>query len=246
MSIAQDHPSSFCLHPSIRVVLVEPREAGNVGAAARVMKNFGHRDLWIVGQHPELQPLAWWWASGADDVVESAHFVATLEEALADAHVTIATTSSRGRTTPVDLTPREVAALASTLGSDQVLALVFGREDSGLTRDEVVMCQRTAVIPTNRDYPTMNLAQSVGIFSYELSSIVPASSPPRELAPAGLVERMHQRMEAILLDIGFLHANNPDRIYDDIRALAGRAELDAREVTILLGMLRQIEWKVKK
>jgi tRNA/rRNA methyltransferase len=228
----------------IRVVLVEPREAGNVGAAARVMKNFGHRDLWIVGEHPNLHPLAGWWASGADDVVESAHFVPTLDDALADAHVTIATTSSRGRTTPVDLTPRDVATVASSLASEQILALVFGREDSGLTRDEVVMCQQTCSVPTDRDFPTMNLAQTVGIFCYELSSIVP-SSAPRELALAGLVGRLHQRVEELLLEVGFLHANNPARIYDELRAMAGRADLDAREVTILLGIIRQIEWKLK-
>jgi tRNA/rRNA methyltransferase len=229
---------------SLRVVLVEPREAGNVGAAARVMKNFGHRDLWIVGEHPNLHPLAGWWASGAEDVVAGAHFAATLGEAIADAHVTIATTSSRERTTPIDLTPREVAKIASTLASDQTLALVFGRENRGLTRDEVVMCQHTAVVPTDRDYPTMNLAQTVGIFCYELSSIVP-STEPRELPPAGLVERLHQRAEALLLEVGFLHANNPDRIYDDVRAMTGRADLDEREVKILLGIIRQVEWKLK-
>lgn len=229
----------------IRIVLVEPREAGNVGAAARVMKNFGHRDLWIVGEHPELHPLADWWASGADDVVAEAHFVPTLGEALADAHVTIATTSSRGRTTPVDLTPREVAAISASLASDQILALVFGRENSGLTRDEVVMCQRTCSVPTDPGYPTMNLAQTVGIFCYELSTIVP-SPQSRELAPAGLVERLHQRAEALLLEVGFLHANNPDRIYDDVRAMAGRADLDEREVKILLGIVRQVEWKLRQ
>ena len=84
----------------LRIVLVEPREAGNVGAAARVMKNFGHRDLWIVGEHPELHPLADWWASGADDVVESARFADSLHHAVKDAKLTVATTSSRGRTTP--------------------------------------------------------------------------------------------------------------------------------------------------
>ena len=89
----------------IRIVLVEPREAGNVGAAARVMKNFGVTDLWIVGRHPQLQPLSSWWASGADDVVAQATFVETLEEAIADAHTAIATTSSRGRTLPLDMTP---------------------------------------------------------------------------------------------------------------------------------------------
>lgn len=229
----------------IRIVLVEPREAGNVGAAARVMKNFGHRDLWIVGEHPNLHPLAGWWASGAEDVVAEARFVPTLIEALDDAQVTIATTSSRGRTTPIDLTPREVAKVASALAPEQTLALVFGREDSGLTRDEVVMCQRTCSVPTDRDFPTMNLAQTVGIFCYELSSVVPAAAPSRELAPAGLVDRMHRRAEELLLDVGFLHANNPDRIYDDIRNIAGRADLDAREVGILIGILRQVDWKLK-
>jgi len=229
----------------IRIVLVEPQEAGNVGAAARVMKNFGHRDLWIVGKHPNLHPLAGWWASGADDVVAAARFTDSLAEALDDAHVTIATTSSRGRTTPVDLTPRGVSGIASRLTSDQTLALVFGRENSGLTRDEVVMCQRTASAPTHPDFPTMNLAQTVGIFCYELSSITPAERS-RDLPPAGLVERLHKRAEALLLDVGFLHANNPDRIYDDVRAMLGRADLDEREVKILLGILRQVEWKLRQ
>src|ERR1700692_2577799 len=97
--------------PRLRIVLVEPHEAGNVGAAARGMKNFGFGDLWIVGEHPKLHPLAGWWASGAEDVVENAHFAPTLHHALADAHVTIATTSSRERTTPVDLNPVNVAQL---------------------------------------------------------------------------------------------------------------------------------------
>src|SRR3954464_15005587 len=93
----------------LRIVLVEPREAGNVGAAARVMKNFGFDDLWIVGKHPNLRPLAGWWASGADDVVERAHLTPKLRHAVADAHNAVATTSDRERTTPVDLTPIEVA-----------------------------------------------------------------------------------------------------------------------------------------
>src|SRR5437764_2437477 len=112
----------------LRIVLVEPREAGNVGAAARVMKNFGFDDLWIAGHHPNLHPLAGWWASGADDVVENARFAPTLHHAIADAHITVATTSSRERTTPVDLTPVEVAQLFASFDDTQTLALVFGRE----------------------------------------------------------------------------------------------------------------------
>lgn len=227
---------------SVRIVLVEPREAGNVGAAARVMKNFGFDDLWIVGEHPQLLPVAGWWASGADDLLAGAHFAGTLQEALADAHLTVATTSSRGRTTPADFTP---ATLAEKLTANETLALVFGREDSGLTREEVVLCQRTAVIPTSDSFPTMNLAQAVGIFCYELSR-VERQEAARKRARAEHVERLHERLEALLLEAGFLHANNPARIYDEVRAMLGRAELDEREVTILLGMVRQIEWALRR
>ena len=232
----------------LRVVLVEPREAGNVGAVARSMKNFGFGELWIVGEHPPLSPLAGWWASGADDVVERARFAGALHYAVRDAKLTVATTSSRGRTTPADLGPRSLASLARTLGDDDVLALVFGREDSGLTREELVQCQRTASIPTNERFPTMNLAQSVCLFCYELSALdrgeVKRAGEVRERAPAEVVERLHDRAAALLLEVGFLQVNNPERIYDDLRAIAGRADLDAREATILLGIIRQIEWKL--
>ena len=228
---------------NLRIVLVEPREAGNVGAVARVMKNFGFHDLWIVGDHPRLLPVAGWWASGADDLLEAAHFADTLQQALADTHLTVATTSMRGRTTPADFSPRQLGAELSSLAVEQTLALVFGREDSGLTRDELALCQRSAFIPTDQNFPTMNLAQAAGVFCFSLSAIDRAGGS-RQLAPAALVERLHERFEALLLEVGFLHANNPARIYDELRAILGRAGLDERETTILLGMLRQIEWKL--
>ena len=229
----------------LRVVLVEPREAGNVGAAARVMKNFGFEELWVVGEHPQLLPVAGWWASGADDVIEKITFAPTLLDAIGDVQLAVATTSSRGRTTPADLAPVDLARLCATLGEEQRVALVFGREDSGLTRDEVTLCHQTAVIPTNPTFPTMNLAQSVGVFCYELSTIAPATNT-RALPDAALVERLHQRAQALLLEVGFLQENNPDRIYDELRSLAGRAQLDEREVTLLLGIVRQVEWRLRR
>jgi tRNA/rRNA methyltransferase len=209
------------------------------------MKNFGFTSLAIAGEHPDLYPLSSWWASGADDVVEHATFTPTMFEAIQDAHVTIATTSLRGRTTPADLTPREVADIYASLAPDQTLALVFGREDSGLTREEVLACQRTAVIPTNPSFPTMNLAQAVGAFCFALSQVTPAPRN-RALAPAAMLERLHERAQALLSEVGFLHDDNPGRVYDDLRTLAGRADLDEREVTILLGILHQIEWKLRQ
>jgi tRNA/rRNA methyltransferase len=229
----------------LRIVLVEPREAGNVGAAARAMKNFGFECLTIVGSHPELEPLAGWWASGADDVVAGARFAATLHEALRDAHATVATTSGRGRSSPVEMTPPDVADLFCGLGPGQTLALVFGREDRGLTREESMLCQRAACIPTSGLLPTMNLAQAVSIFCYQIAMAAGSEGrPARERAPAQLIARLHDRLEALLVEAGFLQRNNPDRIYDDIRAIVGRCDLDEREATILLGMVRQIEWRM--
>ncbi|HEX7151973.1 MAG TPA: RNA methyltransferase [Thermoanaerobaculia bacterium] len=230
----------------IRIVLVEPREAGNVGAAARVMKNFGLDDLWIVGEHPELLPVSSWWASGADDLLERAHFAATLLEAVGDAHFTVATTSSRGRTTPADFTPRTLSQRVATLSDEQTLALVFGREDHGLTREEVLLCQYTAVIPTNAKFPTMNLAQSICVFAYELAQLEPSATGQRQLPTAGQVERLHERIQSLLLEAGFLRESNPDHVYDDLRGMIARASLDEREATILLGVIRQLEWKLNQ
>jgi TrmH family RNA methyltransferase len=150
----------------------------------------------------------------------------------------------RGRTTPVTFTPRTLGEKFASLAAGQTLALVFGREDSGLTREELVLCQHTAAIPTNERFRTMNLAQSVCVFCYELSTIAPAPVT-RDLADAVLVERLHQRARELLLQVGFLHENNPDRIYDDLRAILARADLDEREVTIALGVIRQIEWALR-
>ena len=229
----------------LRIIIVEPREAGNVGAAARAMKNFGFTELVIVGRAPQLVPVAEWWASGADDVVSAARHLPTLPQALAGAGLTVATTSARGRSLEADLTPASLAELVGPELSGQTLAIVFGREDRGLTAEETAFCQRTAVIPTSNLSPTMNLAQSVSIFCYELSRLSvaePDVSRPR--ADAALLERLHERAQALLMETGFLHANNPDRIYRDLRRMAGRAGLDRRDVTILLAIINQIEWKI--
>ena len=228
----------------LRIVLVEPREAGNVGAVARAMKNFGCGELWIVGEHPELLPVSGWWASGADDVLAAAHYAPTLQDAVADAHLTVATTSMRGRTSPVSFTSRTLATRYATLGDEQILALVFGREDHGLTREELMLCQHTAAITTNDRSPVMNLAQSVGVFCYELAAIEPTPAA-RELPDAAAIERIHQHARQLLLEIGFLWKDNPDHIYEDLRSLVSRADLDAREAKIVLGIIRQIEWKIR-
>ncbi|MFN2442598.1 MAG: RNA methyltransferase [Thermoanaerobaculia bacterium] len=228
----------------VRFVLVEPREAGNVGAAARGMKNFGFTELVLVGEMPQLEPVAEWWASGAGDVVAGARRVESLEAAIRDAHAVVATTSSRERAIQKPLTPAEVRGLRESLPEDQTLAIVFGREDRGLTAQELALCGRTAVIPTSDLHPVLNLAQSVTLLAWELCARPAEPVAPRALASAASIERLHESARKLLLDAGFLDPVNPDRIYDDLREIVARAGLDEREVTILLGMLRQMRWKI--
>lgn len=235
---------SYSRAPMLRIILVEPREAGNVGAVARVMKNFGFDRLTIAGEHPKLDPVAGWWASGGDDVLAAATFAPDLRTAIGGSHLTVATTSLRGRNDTEALTPADVAGLAASLGAEQELALVFGREDSGLTAAEVALCHWTAAIPTAPAFPTMNLAQAAGVFCFTLSRVAPRAGS-RERPTAEAVERLHDAARALLLEAGFLHNNNPDRIYDELRRLLARADVDERELTILLGVVRQLEWAIR-
>jgi len=227
----------------VRIILVEPQEAGNVGAAARAMKNFGYTDLWIAGTHEErVDDVSSWWAVGAIDVVKSATRVATLEEALADCHLTVATTAVRGRQVLEQLTPADVARLAEEqLGDDHRLGLVFGRETWGLTGREVMLCQRTASIPTWPEFATMNLAMSVGIFCYELGNGLRPRAKTPDPAAHQLVQHLNSHTRALLHEIGYFGDKSPDRMCAELQAIASRALLTTREASLLLALVRQIE-----
>jgi tRNA/rRNA methyltransferase len=227
----------------VRVILVEPHEAGNVGAAARAMKNFGFRDLWIAGTRPQrLDDISEWWAKGAVDVVQSVRRVDTLAEALADVHLSVATTAVRGRHVFERLTPVELARLAEeTLGEEHTLGIVFGREEFGLSGVEVAMCQRTASIPTAPDYETMNLAQSVAVFCYELGKGLASRAKEPDPAPGHLVQALNTRARALLDRINFFGEKSPERMCAELQSLAGRAQLSTREASMLLSFVAHVE-----
>ena len=226
----------------VRIVLVDPQDAGNVGASARAMKNFGFTDLWIVGGKQRVDDVSSWWAVGANDVVEAATRVDRLEDALVDCHLTVATTAIRARQVYDPITPAEVAHIASEqLGDEDRLAVVFGRERSGLTGSEVLLCQRTASIPTWPEFPTMNLAQSVAVFSYELGKGLRPSPAPREPAAHQLVQNLHRHTRALLERIDYFGAMSPDRICAELQAITGRAGLTTREASLLLSLVKKIE-----
>lgn len=226
----------------VRVVLVEPLESGNVGAAARAMKNFGFTDLWIVGGKTErTDNVSSWWAVGAIDVVNAATRVDSLEDALVDCHLTVATTAVRERQVVEQLTPADVARVAEEeLGEEHRLALVFGREKYGLSGREVLLCQRTASIPTWPEFPTMNLAQSVAIFCYELGKGLRPRAQDRDPAPHQLLQRLETHARALLDDIGYWGTKSPDRMCAELQAITGRAVLTTREASLLLAMVRKL------
>jgi tRNA/rRNA methyltransferase len=230
----------------VRIVLVEPHEAGNVGAAARAMKNFAITDLCIVGSKPQrIDDISEWWSKGAEDVVRGARNAATLEEALADVNLSVATTAVRGRHVLEQLSPHDVARLAeSTLSGEHTLAVVFGREQWGLTGHEISLCQRTAVIPTSPEFPTMNLAQSVAVFCYELSKGLRPAPPPRNPPPGELVRELNAHARRLFGEVGFFADKNPDRLCAEMTVLAARARLSTREASTLLALIRRLEHRV--
>jgi len=227
----------------VRIILVEPHEAGNVGAAARAMKNFGVTDLWIAGKRPQrLDNVSEWWAKGATDLLETATRVETLEEALADVHLSVATTAVRSRQVFEQLTPHDVAELAAEhLADDQTLGVVFGREEFGLSGREVAMCRRTAVIPTSPAFPTMNLAQSVAIFCYELGRGLRTTTKKQEPAPSHLLQVLDERARSLFTEANVYGDHNPDRICAELQALAGRAVLTTREASLLLSVVSRLQ-----
>lgn len=230
----------------VRIVLVEPHEAGNVGAAARAMKNFGYTDLVIVGKRSQRRDdVSIWWASGAVDVMEDAPHLPTLEEALTDCHLSVATTAVRERHVFERLTPATVSDLAwSTLTDEQTVALVFGREEWGLTSEEIGTCQRTAVIPTSPEFPTMNLAQSVAIFCYEMARGL--RPPPQEREPAigAVVQQLQSHSRKLLHDVSSYVGYKPEKLYAELNALLGRSMLTTREASVLLSVIRDIERRI--
>ncbi|MFN6516608.1 MAG: RNA methyltransferase [Nostoc sp. CreGUA01] len=233
----------------LRIVLVEPAGPINVGAIARVMKNFGLHNLVLV--NPQCDPLsaeALMMAVHAKEILESAVVVATLPEALHGCVRAIATT---GRVCSWEIpleNPR--TALPWLLEEpENPAALIFGREDRGLSNEELNYAQRFIFIPTNENYLSLNLATAVAICCYELSQSTEQRAtqtlPQSELASLDVVETYYQQLESLLLKIGYLYPHTAASRMEKFRQLYNRAGLQSSEVAMLRGILRQMEWALK-
>jgi tRNA/rRNA methyltransferase len=248
----------------VRIILVEPAGALNVGSVARVMKNFGQHQLILVnprcdyfGDEAKLM------AVHARDILESTVVVASLQEALQGCKRAIATTGViHDWDAPLE-SPR--AAFPWLLEAEgQPSALIFGREDRGLSKQELNYAQRFVRIPSSAEYSSLNLAAAVGICCYELAQIADlsfssdlgmtldvtaatkVSSPKSELASLDVVESYYQQLELLLLQVGYLYPHTANSRMEKLRQLYGRAQLQTRELSMLRGMLRQIKWAMGK
>lgn len=237
---------------STRFVLVEPSHPGNVGAAARALKTMGFSRLVLVAPrvpHVQSDPEAVAMASGADDVLASAHVVSTLGEALSGVHWSIALTARAREYGPPRLAPRAAAAHACTQVERGDIALVFGNERTGLANEHVEQCSAVAHIPANPAYSSLNLAQAVQVLAYELrvafleQTSEPAQQPAADtgtLAQSDEIERMYLHLENALIALDFLDPRNPKKLMPRLRRLFARTGLEREEVNILRGIAKHI------
>jgi tRNA/rRNA methyltransferase len=244
-STTKSHNQRMATAAKFAFVLYRPQSAGNIGAVARALKNMGFDDLRLVGRGPLNDREAVKMAVHADDILAGASVYPSLADALADCSLAVGTTSRRGgyrsRATPLRPAAVELDALA---GANKI-AIVFGREDRGLTNRELKLCHRLITIPTAAEYPSLNLAQAVMVVAYELmmaatAAVVSARAP--EFVAASTSDPMLERLAEALVSIGFIPDDNPDHIMLAIREIFGRSGLTAREVEILNGMARQMRW----
>jgi tRNA/rRNA methyltransferase len=228
----------------ISIVLVEPQSPGNIGMVCRAMKNMGLADLRLVKGCRKDHVEALKFAVSAKDLLENARTYESLEDALADREITIATTRRHGKYRKELFSPREIIQKLQFEMGDNRVALVFGREDNGLTTDELALCRWHATIPASEEYGSLNLAQAVLIFSYELFLRLGENSPDcsRSFASAAEMEALYSHMEKSLRHIGFLNPQNPAHLMRSLRRMFARAGLDSREVAIMRGMMSQIDW----
>lgn len=235
---------------STRFVLVEPSHPGNVGAAARALKTMGFSRLVLVAPrvpHVQSDPEAIAMASGADDVLASAHVVPTLGDALSGVHWSIALTARTREYGPPRLAPRAAAEQACAQVGTGDIALVFGNERTGLANEHVDQCSALAHIPANPAYSSLNLAQAVQVLAYELRIAflerANASLPQPEagtLAQSDEIERMYVHLENALIALDFLDPRNPKKLMPRLRRLFARTGLEREEVNILRGIAKHI------
>lgn len=251
--------SDLSVLENVRVVLVNTSHPGNIGATARAMKNMGLKHLFLVDPHEFPSDIATWRAVSAADILEQATVVPDLESAIADCGLVVGT-SARSRSMPWPmLDPRECALRVQREAVNNQVALVFGREATGLSNEELQLCHYHVQIPSDEACPSLNLAAAVMVLIHELrmaclhgafQTAVP--DPDAETAywdqpkaNGRQMELFYEHLEKVMVDLEFLDPDNPRLLMARMRRLFGRVRPDDMEINILRGVLTQIEYKLK-
>jgi len=234
-------PADPKLLANIRIVLARTSHPGNIGAAARAMKTMGLSQLYLVAPavFPNSQADAM--AASAGDVLARATVCATLAEALADTTLVLGVSARRRDIVADVLTPPVAAIRLLTEAQAGPVALVFGNETSGLSNEELGLCQGLVTINANPDYSSLNLAAAVQVLSYEIRQawLGHASWPQPEMdaATGDELERFYSHLETTLADLEFLNPGSPSKLMLKLRRLFSRTRLAKEEVNILRGIL---------
>lgn len=235
----------------LRIVLVEPQHPGNIGSAARAMRTMGLKQLVLVAPHAFPHREADAMAAGADDVLAAAQVHATLDDALADCRFVLGCSARRRHVQLDEYGPSEAVSALATASVDGPVALLFGRERTGLTNEELQRCNGSVFIPSDPSFSSLNLGASVQVLSYEWRLLClggRTATAPRPLSQE-VAERddppaTHAQMEGLfghfddtLHDIDFHKGRAPDTVMQRLRRLLLRAAPDEREVRVLRGIL---------
>jgi len=232
---------------NIRIILVNPSHPGNIGATARAMKTMGLEDLYLV--EPKIFPHAnaTAMAAGADDILEKAVITSSLEEALVDTQIVFGT-SARLRELQLPLLgPKEAAKTINEKASKNNIAILFGRENNGLSNEELGMCNYHLHIPTNPNFSSLNIAAAVQIIAYELKMALKKNPTTEllepELASSKEVLDFYEHLQETLLSLNFLFPNNQGNTMAKLKRLFNRAQPEKSEISILRGILTAVNKK---
>lgn len=235
----------------IRVVLVETSHPGNIGGAARAMKTMGLSSLWLVRPERFPDPQADWRAVGAVDLLDRAHVCATLDEAIGDCGFVLGTSARHRRLPWPAATVREAAPQILAEPAERPIAILFGRETTGLSNDELQRCNLHIEIPASPEYSSLNLAMAVQVVAYELfQAALARAGDDRTLewdrlpATAADLESFYAHLDAVLGEIEFYDPDNPRQALTRFRRLFGRVRLDETEVKMLRGILKHVQRQV--
>ena len=230
----------------IRMVLVNTTHPGNIGGAARAIKNMGLTELYLVQPREFPAPRAVWRAAGARDILTNVKVVESLDEAIAGCGLVVGT-SARERRIPWPLiNPRECGEKIWSEAASHDVALLFGREDRGLTNSELQKCHYHVHIPSNPDYSSLNLATAVQVLAYEVrmaslqdeNGVLPSMDEwDQPLATADELELFHQHLAETMATLKFYDPDNPKQLLTRMRRLFNRTRMDKMEVSMLRGLL---------